>query len=110
VADEIETGQEFLEKYGLSGLSSIIAAAIVKAGQAGPRAKKILFQKTIHEVCRTALEAGIEPTDLFEAAMTILEVSNQEIARLRKALEAKKLAKAEAKAAEIEKALTKRGL
>ena len=79
----IEIGQEFLEKYGLTGLSSIIAAAIAKAEQSDPRIKKVLFHATVQEVCRIAIETGMEPGDLCEAAMTILEISNKELVCLR---------------------------
>lgn len=85
----LEMGQDFLEEYSLTGLSSIIAAALVKAGKSNPRVRKILFSKTIQKVCQIAVEAGLAPSDLCEAAMTILEISHKETTRLREELERK---------------------
>lgn len=103
----VEIGQELLEQYGLSGLSSIIAAAIVKAERSDPRVKKLLFKASIREICRIAIMAGIEPSDLCDAAMTILEFSNAEVIRLRNNIKMQKQTELKAQeekiAAELEK-------
>ena len=104
-----EIGRDFLEEYGLEGLSSIIAAAIIKAEEADPREKKVLFKAAIKEVCRIAIEAGVDPVDLCEASMTILEISNHEIARLRRELQDKKRAQQASEEAQIEKELSDEG-
>ena len=104
-----EIGRDFLEEYGLKGLSSIIAAAIIKAEEADPREKKVLFKAAIKEVCRIAIEAGVDPVDLCEASMTILEISNHEIARLRRELQDKKRAQQASEEAQIEKELSDEG-
>jgi len=103
VTDDNKAAQEFLEKYGLTGLSQMIAAAIIKAEQSDPRAKRILFKATIREVCRISLESGVEPTDLCEAAMTILEISNNELTCLRnESKEKKRITQVEEEAAMLE--------
>lgn len=98
----LEMGRELLEEYGLKGLSSMLAAALIKARDSGPRVRKFLFRTTIQEVGRIAVEAGLDPGDLCEAAMDILEISHQESARLRKESAEKRRTEAEF---EVEKAL-----
>jgi len=103
-----QDGQEFLEKYGLTGLSQIVAAAIIKAEQSDPRAKKILFNAAIREICRISLGAGIEPSDLCHAAMTILEYSHAEVTRIGQAQAKQKQQELEREMAVLEDELTKK--
>jgi len=90
VPDSIEEGREFLKQHGIHNLSNIIAAAIVQAEESGLQVKEKLFRIIIHDVCRTALRAGIDPIELTKAATMILEVSHRELVKMREEAERRK--------------------
>lgn len=106
MSDGLEDGEKFLSQYGLSGLTEIIAAAIIKVDQ-GDQEK--LLRVSIEKICRSAIRAGVDPGGLIHIAMTILEISHQEVARLRREAEKERNNRKFRELAEIEEELDQEG-